>query len=241
MPGNRGPAGEEDGEDRGHVRRDAREHVVDHEEEDGQEDHDRRGAKPGEGRGGLLREPRHEADAVQAVREGDEGREPDEDVPRGLVREDVVPFDDAEDHHEGDRGERDGRRVDELAAEDPEREGPDREEGHHDLVPRDLPHPVELLAGPDRDLGAAASPRARRSSRRARGRGETRRTPTGRKPTSQADHEMSTFAVFFTISSARRFGARPVRKSDEVTQVVARAVHMSGPPRRRDVGPGSEP
>jgi hypothetical protein len=52
---------------------------------------------------------------------------------------------------------------------------------------------------------------------------------------------MSTFAVFLTISRARRFGARPVRNSVEVTHVVASAVHMSVPPRRRDVGPGSEP
>jgi hypothetical protein len=52
---------------------------------------------------------------------------------------------------------------------------------------------------------------------------------------------MSTCAVFFTMSSARRFGARPVRKSELVTQVVASAVHISGPPRRRDVSPGCEP
>ena len=42
-------------------------------------------------------------------RERDEGREPDEDVPRGLVRENVVPRDDAEDDHDRDRGERDRR------------------------------------------------------------------------------------------------------------------------------------
>ena len=90
--------------------RDAREHVVRHEEEDGQEDHDRERRVAGERGGGALREPRHEADPVQAVGERDEGREPDEDVPRGLVRDDVVPRDDAEDHHEGDRGEGDRRR-----------------------------------------------------------------------------------------------------------------------------------
>src|SRR5512141_30819 len=66
-------------------------------------------------------------------------------------------------------------------------------------------------------------------------------TPTGRKPTNHCPHEISRFAVFFTSSTASKFGASAVRNIELVTHVAASAVHIRYEPILREVSPGSEP
>jgi hypothetical protein len=66
-------------------------------------------------------------------------------------------------------------------------------------------------------------------------------TPTGRKPTSHAVHVTSTCAISFIRATASRFGASAVTNIELVTQVVAKAVHMTYAPMPRRVSPGAEP
>ncbi len=60
--------------------------------------------------------------------------------------------------------------------------------------------------------------------------------PTGANAMNHCVQERLTFAVLLTISIASRFGARPVRNIELVTQVVAIATHMRYEPMRRDDG-----
>ena len=62
------------------------------------------------------------------------------------------------------------------------------------------------------------------------------RIPTGAKAVSQSIQEMSRFAVRFTISTASRLGAMPVRNIELLTQVAASAVHIRYEPIRRAEG-----
>ncbi len=50
--------------------------------------------------------------------------------------------------------------------------------------------------------------------------------PTGAKAMNHCAQLMSTLAVFFTSSSASRFGASAVRNIELVTQVAAIATHI---------------
>ena len=52
---------------------------------------------------------------------------------------------------------------------------------------------------------------------------------------------MSSCAVFFTSSTASKFGASAVRNIELVTHVAASAVHIRYEPILREVSPGSEP
>ncbi len=51
--------------------------------------------------------------------------------------------------------------------------------------------------------------------------------PGGANATNHCVHVMSTLAVFRTSSIASRFGARPVRNIELVTDVAAIATHMT--------------
>ena len=90
-PGTVEPDREHHRQQRGHVRGDAREHVVREEEHGDEQDHRERRRESAHVRGDRGREPLHEAHLVQSLRERDQRREPCERVPRLLVRNDVLP------------------------------------------------------------------------------------------------------------------------------------------------------
>lgn len=137
---------EERRKERAHVRRLAREEVVDVEEGDVQEAKERGPGKvhAREHRADLVREEGDDAHVVHGVGHADEDREPRERVPRGRVREAVAPLEHArqQQHGEAEHGGDDGGDADEVA-EHPEAYRAEERRGHDLLRRRHGAHGLE--------------------------------------------------------------------------------------------------
>ena len=168
--------------------------------------------------------PGDHAGAIQPVCQGQKRGEVEQRVPGPAVAHDVGPVHDPRHHHERDHGEDDGRRVDPITPEHPEAEPPGPAP-HHAFLERRPAHRAELRRRPCGDFLARAD-FGRVEQTNEQRQWHDQGTPTGRMPSNHRDQVISIPVSRRMIATASRFGARAVRKSELVTAVEAKAVHI---------------